>query len=96
MPAGRLMFQIIGATAEFDRAQISEQVRAGLAVARAKDRRLGRPPREGVERFPGRRPVRSGAFLAPDAPRTGRRSGDGSGGRAATSGGSSTRRRAYG
>ncbi len=43
-PSGRLMFQIIGAMAEFERALIAERVRAGLAVARAKGKRLGRPP----------------------------------------------------
>jgi DNA invertase Pin-like site-specific DNA recombinase len=42
-PAGRLMFQIIGAMAEFERALIQERVRAGLAHARAKGKRLGRP-----------------------------------------------------
>jgi len=42
-PSGRLMFQIIGAMAEFERALIQERVRAGLRNARAKGRRLGRP-----------------------------------------------------
>jgi DNA invertase Pin-like site-specific DNA recombinase len=42
-PSGRLMFQIIGAMAEFERALIQERVRAGLKNARAKGRRLGRP-----------------------------------------------------
>jgi DNA invertase Pin-like site-specific DNA recombinase len=42
-PSGRLMFQIIGAMAEFERALIQERVRAGLQNARAKGRRLGRP-----------------------------------------------------
>jgi DNA invertase Pin-like site-specific DNA recombinase len=42
-PAGRLMFQIIGAMAEFERALIQERVRAGLRHARAKGKRLGRP-----------------------------------------------------
>jgi DNA invertase Pin-like site-specific DNA recombinase len=42
-PSGRLMFQIIGAMAEFERALIKERVRAGLRNARAKGRRLGRP-----------------------------------------------------
>jgi hypothetical protein len=42
-PSGRLMFQIIGAIAEFERALIQERVRAGLRNARAKGRRLGRP-----------------------------------------------------
>jgi DNA invertase Pin-like site-specific DNA recombinase len=42
-PSGRLMFQIIGAMAEFERALIQERVRAGLKSARARGRRLGRP-----------------------------------------------------
>ena len=42
-PSGRLMFQIIGAMAEFERALIQERVRAGLRNAQAKGRRLGRP-----------------------------------------------------
>ena|SRR3989442_754698 len=43
-PSGRLMFQIIGAMAEFERTLIQERVRAGLRNARAKGKRLGRPP----------------------------------------------------
>ena len=43
-PSGRLMFQIIGAMAEFERALIQERVKAGLRNARAKGKRLGRPP----------------------------------------------------
>jgi DNA invertase Pin-like site-specific DNA recombinase len=42
-PSGRLMFQIIDAMAEFERALIQERVRAGLRNARAKGKRLGRP-----------------------------------------------------
>src|SRR6267154_3213261 len=42
-PSGRLMFQIIGAMAEFERTLIQERVRAGLRNARAKGKRLGRP-----------------------------------------------------
>jgi DNA invertase Pin-like site-specific DNA recombinase len=42
-PSGRLMFQIIGAMAEFERALIQERVCAGLRNARAKGKRLGRP-----------------------------------------------------
>jgi len=41
--SGRLMFQIIGAMAEFERSLIQERVRAGLRNARAKGKRLGRP-----------------------------------------------------
>jgi DNA invertase Pin-like site-specific DNA recombinase len=43
-PSGRLMFQIIGAMAEFERALIQERVRAGIRNAGAKGRQLGRPP----------------------------------------------------
>src|SRR3989442_15327063 len=42
-PSGRLMFQIIGAMAEFERSLIQERVRAGLRNARAKGKKLGRP-----------------------------------------------------
>jgi len=42
-PSGRLMFQIIGAMAEFERALIAERVKAGMRNARAKGRRIGRP-----------------------------------------------------
>jgi DNA invertase Pin-like site-specific DNA recombinase len=43
-PAGRLMFQIIGAMAEFERSLIQERVRAGLRNAKLKGKTLGRPP----------------------------------------------------
>jgi DNA invertase Pin-like site-specific DNA recombinase len=42
-PAGRLMFNVIGAMAEFERALIQERVKAGLRNARAKGKRIGRP-----------------------------------------------------
>jgi DNA invertase Pin-like site-specific DNA recombinase len=42
-PSGRLMFQIIGAMAEFERSLIQERVRAGLRNAQARGVRLGRP-----------------------------------------------------
>jgi DNA invertase Pin-like site-specific DNA recombinase len=44
-PSGRLMFQIIGAMAEFERSLIVERVKAGMRNARAKGKRVGRPPR---------------------------------------------------
>ena len=44
-PSGRLMFQIIGAMAEFERALIAERVKAGMRYARAKGRCIGRPAR---------------------------------------------------
>jgi DNA invertase Pin-like site-specific DNA recombinase len=42
-PSGRLLFQIVAAMAEFERTLIAERVRAGLANAKKKGRRLGRP-----------------------------------------------------
>ena len=44
-PSGRLMFQIIGAIAEFERSLIQERVRAGLRNAKLKGKTLGRPRR---------------------------------------------------
>jgi DNA invertase Pin-like site-specific DNA recombinase len=41
--SGRLMFNIIGAMAEFERELIQERVKAGIRNARAKGRRIGRP-----------------------------------------------------
>jgi DNA invertase Pin-like site-specific DNA recombinase len=43
-PAGRLLFQITGAFAEFERSMIRSRVNAGLARARAQGKRLGRRP----------------------------------------------------
>ena len=43
-PAGRLFFHILGALAEFERELIRERTLAGLAAARARGRKGGRPP----------------------------------------------------
>ena len=40
---GKLIFHIMGALAEFERALILERTRAGMASARARGRHLGRP-----------------------------------------------------
>jgi DNA invertase Pin-like site-specific DNA recombinase len=42
-PGGRLIFQIFGAMAEFERSIIRERTRAGLDAARARGRKGGRP-----------------------------------------------------
>ncbi len=42
---GKLLFQIISAFAEFERDCIRERVRAGMRNAKAKGKRIGRPPR---------------------------------------------------
>ena len=43
LPLGRLFFQIRGAFAEYEAAMIRERTRAGLASARRRGKRLGRP-----------------------------------------------------
>ncbi len=45
-PMGQLFFHVIGSFAEFEREVIVERVKAGLANARAKGKRLGRPVRD--------------------------------------------------
>ena len=42
-PAGKAMFQMMGVFAEFERAMIAEQVRAGLRRAKDEGKQLGRP-----------------------------------------------------
>jgi DNA invertase Pin-like site-specific DNA recombinase len=44
-PAGKLVFTVLGAVAELERSLIVERVKAGLRNAKAKGKRLGRPPR---------------------------------------------------
>src|ERR1700730_12918242 len=43
-PAGEMLFQMIGAVAQFEKALIAERVKSGLANARANGKVLGRPP----------------------------------------------------
>lgn len=42
-PMGKAMFTIIGAMAELESSLISERVKAGMAAAKARGKRLGRP-----------------------------------------------------
>lgn len=45
-PTGKLVFTVIAALAEFERELIRERVRAGLAAARRRGARVGRPRRQ--------------------------------------------------
>jgi len=44
LPSGELVFQMIGAVAQFERSLIAERVKSGLANAWAKGKALGGPP----------------------------------------------------
>src|SRR5256885_1907546 len=48
-PAGRMLMQMVGSFAEFERAMIRERTQAGLAVARAQGRIGGRRPQLGPQ-----------------------------------------------
>ena len=42
-PAGKMLFQMMGVFAEFERSMIRERVKAGIENARARGKQLGRP-----------------------------------------------------
>jgi DNA invertase Pin-like site-specific DNA recombinase len=44
-PAGRMMMQMLGCFAEFERAMVRERTRAGLKIARERGRKGGRRPK---------------------------------------------------
>jgi DNA invertase Pin-like site-specific DNA recombinase len=50
-PAGRLVFHVFGALAEFERELIRERTNAGLAAARARGRKGGRPKKMTPEKI---------------------------------------------
>lgn len=47
-PSGRLLFHVMGALAEFERSLIAERTRAGIAAARERGIKIGRPPKLSV------------------------------------------------
>jgi DNA invertase Pin-like site-specific DNA recombinase len=55
LPAGEMLFQMIGAVAQFERSLIAERVRSGLANARANGKVLGRAPLRKVANLRKRR-----------------------------------------
>jgi len=54
LPTGELVFQMIGAVAQFESSLIGERVKSGLANARAKGKVLGRPPLRKLSRAESR------------------------------------------
>ena len=52
--AGKLVFQVFAALAEFERNLIRERTRAGLVAARARDRAGGRKPKLDARQIRGR------------------------------------------
>ncbi len=48
-PSGVLLFHVVGAIAQFERALISERTRAGMASARARGIHVGRKPRLAID-----------------------------------------------
>jgi DNA invertase Pin-like site-specific DNA recombinase len=59
-PAGKLMFQVCGAFAEFERSMIRQRVKLGLRRAVAQGKRLGRPPIDGEIERKAQRELRKG------------------------------------
>ena len=48
-PAGRMLMQMVGSFAKFERAMIRERTQAGLAIARTEGRKGGRRPKLGPQ-----------------------------------------------
>lgn len=69
-PAGRMMMQMVGSFAEFERAMIRERTQAGLDLARSEGRIGGRPRKlSAIQREEAREMVRSGRKSAAEAAR---------------------------
>ena len=62
-PTGRLMFQICGAFAEFERSMIRQRIGAGLSRAKAQGKRLGRPKIPSTMERQARRHLAKGAGI---------------------------------
>src|SRR3954464_15426607 len=69
-PAGRMMMQMVGAFAEFERAMLKERTKAGLDAAREEGRIGGRRPKLSAQQQSEiRKMVTSGSKTAADAAR---------------------------
>jgi DNA invertase Pin-like site-specific DNA recombinase len=68
--AGRMLMQMLGSFAEFERSMVREQTRAGLAAARDRGARLGRPAKLSAhQQQEVIKAVRDGSKTAADAAR---------------------------
>lgn len=63
-PTGRLLFQVTGAFAEFERVLISERTKAGMQAARSRGRQIGRPRRLSAEQIEYARFLKSSERLS--------------------------------
>lgn len=70
-PSGRMMFQMLGVFAEFERSLIRSRVMAGLERTRARGTRLGRPPLEAGRSEAIQSLLASGVGIRETARRTG-------------------------
>ena len=69
-PAGRMLMQMLGSFAEFERSMIRERTRAGLAAARERGKMPGRKPKlSAAQQAEVLRAVRKGEKTAADAAR---------------------------
>ena len=68
LPHGEMLFQIIGAIAQWERSLIAERVRAGLQHARQQGKRLGRPPLRKLEPAEIHKLIRPGTVRSNDLP----------------------------
>jgi DNA invertase Pin-like site-specific DNA recombinase len=67
-PGGRLVFHVFGALAEFERDLIRERTHAGLAAARARGRRGGRPSVMTAEKLRAARQLYDARERSPRSP----------------------------
>ena len=72
LPHGEMLFQIMGAIAQWERAIIAERVRAGLQHARSQGKRLGLSPASCVEDWRNRKDSEGTGSDQSDVPDSGR------------------------
>jgi DNA invertase Pin-like site-specific DNA recombinase len=70
-PSGRMMFQLCGVFAEFERSMITSRINAGLDRARSKGVRLGRPAIAPIDLAPVRHRIDQGQSIRVIARATG-------------------------